>query len=88
MVQSPPLAADVGDVVLVAGEGVAEAAPPAKGPYKKSRPFDAPRTEGAPRPFKPRAAGDKPFKPRPAGDKPFKPKVKTGYPKRKTGEAK
>ena len=67
-----------------AGEG----APPAKGAYKKSRPFDAPRNEGAPRQFKPRAAGDKPFKPRPAADKPFKPKVKTGYPKRKTGEAK
>ncbi|MGE0811251.1 MAG: DEAD/DEAH box helicase [Immundisolibacter sp.] len=67
-----------------AGEG----APPAKGAYKKSRPFDAPRTEGAPRPFKPRAAGDQPFKPRPAADKPFKPKVKTGYPKRKASEAK
>jgi ATP-dependent RNA helicase DeaD len=68
-----------------AGEG----APPAKSPYKKSRPFDAPRTEAAPRAFKPRAAGDKPFKPRPAADKPFKPKAaKTGYPKRKVGEAK
>ena len=40
------------------------------------------------RAFKPLAAGDKPFKPRPAGDKPFKLKVKTGYPKRKAGEAK
>ena len=67
-----------------AGEGAA----PAKGAYKKSRPFEGARTEGAPRPFKPRAAGDKPFKPRPAGDKLLKPKAKTGYPKRKAGEAK
>jgi len=54
---------------------VADGAPIAN-PYQSPRPFRGPAPEGAPRPFKPR----------PAGDKPFKPKAKTGYPKRKPVE--
>ena len=54
---------------------VADGAPIAN-PYKSPRPFRGPAPEGAPRPFKPR----------PAGDKAFKPKAKTGYPKRKPGD--
>ncbi|WP_083215009.1 DEAD/DEAH box helicase [Immundisolibacter cernigliae] len=54
---------------------VADGAPIAN-PYQRPRPFRGPAPEGAPRPFKPR----------PAGDKTFKPKAKTGYPKRKPGD--
>ncbi|WP_448507956.1 DEAD/DEAH box helicase [Immundisolibacter sp.] len=54
---------------------VADGAPIAN-PYKSPRPFrKAAPAQGAPRPFKPR----------PAGDKTFKPKAGTGYPKRKPG---
>jgi len=55
---------------------VADGAPIAN-PYQSPRPFRGPAAEGAPRPFKPR----------PAGDKPFKPKAKAGYPKRKPGDS-